>query len=87
MYFLQEFYPANSYVIKEGDQGNSFYIVNAGNVKVTKNKPNGMEEELIILDKGDYFGEKALYDAGGARRQANVVAMSPGVECYTIERS
>lgn len=78
---LQEFYPANSYVIREGDQGNKFYIVNGGSAQVTQNK-----SELMILDKGDYFGEKALYDAGETRR-ANVIAMPPGTECYTIERS
>ncbi|XP_076674240.1 cGMP-dependent protein kinase, isozyme 1 isoform X2 [Andrena cerasifolii] len=81
-----EFYPANSYVIREGDQGNKFYIVNGGSAKVTQNKSYGAEQELMILDKGDYFGEKALYDAGGPR-QANVIAMPPGMECYTIERS
>ncbi|XP_076653942.1 cGMP-dependent protein kinase, isozyme 1 isoform X1 [Halictus rubicundus] len=82
-----EFYPANVYLIKQGEQGSKFYIVNAGNVRVTKNGPGGVEKELTILGKGDHFGEKALYDEGESRRQANVIAMAPGAECYTIERS
>ncbi|XP_076233538.1 cGMP-dependent protein kinase 1 isoform X2 [Calliopsis andreniformis] len=82
-----EFYTANSYIIQEGDRGDKFYIVSGGSVRVTKNKPNGMEQELMILDKGDYFGEKALYNVSGGHRQANVIAMAPGAECYTIERS
>ncbi|XP_043258411.1 cGMP-dependent protein kinase 1-like [Colletes gigas] len=82
-----EFYPANSYVIREGDWGTKFFIVNCGNVRITANKSHGMEEELTILNKGDYFGEKALYSEDESRRKANVVALPPGVECYTIEKS
>ncbi|KZC13246.1 cGMP-dependent protein kinase, isozyme 1 [Dufourea novaeangliae] len=82
-----EFYKSNMYVIREGDRGNKFYIVNGGNVRITMNNSNGMEQELMILEKGDYFGEKALYDDGESRRQANVIAMPPGAECFTIERS
>lgn len=40
----------------------------------------------MILDKGDYFGEKALYDNGDTKRQANAIALPPGTECYTIDR-
>ncbi|CAK9821939.1 cGMP-dependent protein kinase, isozyme 1 [Anthophora retusa] len=81
-----EFYPAHSYVIREGDHGSKFFIINCGSVMITKSKGNKAEQELVTLEKGDYFGEKALYDDGEPRRQANAIAMSPGVECYTIER-
>lgn len=82
----QEFYAANSYVIREGDEGSKFFIINGGNVKITKNVSRDVEQELLTLDKGDYFGEKALY-GDGELRQANVIALPPGVECFTIERS
>ncbi|XP_053986926.1 cGMP-dependent protein kinase, isozyme 1-like [Hylaeus volcanicus] len=81
-----EFYPANSYVIREGDLGNKFYILNCGNVQVTKTRLHGVQEEQVVLNKGDYFGEKALYE-NESRRQANVIALPPGAECYTIDRS
>ncbi|XP_076183079.1 cGMP-dependent protein kinase 1 [Ptiloglossa arizonensis] len=81
-----EFYAANSYVIREGDEGSKFFIINGGNVKITKNVSRDVEQELLTLDKGDYFGEKALY-GDGELRQANVIALPPGVECFTIERS
>ena len=84
-YVLQEFYPANTYVVREGERGDKFYIINSGSVRITKNKSSGMEEELMILEKGDYFGEKALYSEE-FRRQANAIAMAPGLECYTIEK-
>lgn len=62
-------------------------MINGGRVKITKNKSNGTVEELMVLDKGDYFGEKALFDNVEPVRKVNVIAMSPGVECYTIERT
>lgn len=82
---LQEFYPANTYVVREGERGDKFYIINGGSVRITKNKSSGIEEELMILEKGDYFGEKALYSEE-FRRQVNAIAMAPGLECYTIEK-
>ncbi|XP_003699906.2 cGMP-dependent protein kinase, isozyme 1 isoform X1 [Megachile rotundata] len=80
-----EFYPSKSYIIREKQLGNKFYIINAGNVQITKNRSNGTEQELMVLKKGDYFGERALFD-NDEPRKANAIAMPPGVECYTIER-
>jgi len=42
------------------------------------------DEEVRILDKGDYFGEQALMKEDC--RSANVIAMAPGVECLTLGR-
>ena len=42
-------------IIKEGDVGENFYIIESGEVKVTKIE-NGAEVELKILTKGDFFG-------------------------------
>ena len=42
------------------------------------------EEEVRILEKGDYFGEQALLKEDC--RSANVIAMAPGVECLTLGR-
>lgn len=81
-----EFFAGNAYIFHEGDIGNKFYIVNGGQVKITKNRSYGGDQELALLRKGDYFGEKALYDEGENRRQANAIAVSPGAECYTIDR-
>lgn len=80
-----EFYQANSHIIRQGDPGEKFYIVHGGNVKITKNVGQGREKEVAVLEKGDYFGEKALYDEG-EYREANAIALPPGVECYTIKR-
>lgn len=82
----QEFYSSHAYIIREGDPGDKFFIINGGNVRITKTNSYDVEEELMILDKGDYFGEKALYDNGDTKRQANAIALPPGTECYTIDR-
>ncbi|KAL2720970.1 hypothetical protein V1478_010016 [Vespula squamosa] len=80
-----EFFRGNTHIFREGEPGEKFYIVNGGNVKITKKKSYGADDELIILEKGDYFGEKALY-GDESRRQANAIALPPGAECYTIDR-
>lgn len=43
-----------------------------------------IEEEIRILGRGEYFGEQALIKED--KRTANIIAMSPGVECLTLDR-
>ncbi|XP_031781151.1 cGMP-dependent protein kinase isoform X3 [Nasonia vitripennis] len=81
-----EFYPAGAQIVRQGEKGNKFYIISGGTVRVTKDTDFG-EEELVVLCKGQYFGEKALYDDSGEnRRHANVIALDP-VECLTLDRT
>ncbi|CAG8548014.1 8886_t:CDS:2 [Ambispora gerdemannii] len=47
-------------VIKQGDIGNSFYLIESGEARVSKFDEDGTEFELPGLRKGDYFGELAL---------------------------
>lgn len=42
------------------------------------------EQDLRILERGDYFGEQALLKE--EFRTASVIALSPGVECLTLDR-
>lgn len=44
-------------IINAGEEGNKFYIIWAGNVKVTKGED---ETQIAMLKEGDYFGERAL---------------------------
>ena len=37
-----------------------------------------------MLGRGDYFGEQSLIKED--KRSANIIAMSPGVECLTLDR-
>lgn len=82
----QEFFPAGAKILRQGEKGEKFYIISGGSVQITKDTDYGGEEELVILGKGEYFGELALYDDGGERR-ANATALAPGVECLTLDRT
>ena len=52
-------YPAGSSIIKEGDVGDKFYILEAGEAEAQK---RGEEKPLKSYKKGDYFGELALLE-------------------------
>ncbi|HED10115.1 MAG TPA: cyclic nucleotide-binding domain-containing protein [Caldithrix abyssi] len=60
-------------IIKEGDEGNSFYIIKEGTVKVCA-QIEGENEEIILtrLKAGDHFGEMALIS--GEPRSASIYA-------------
>lgn len=54
-------------------------------MKITQRMPGRLEEEDIrVLERGDYFGEQALLKEDC--RTASVIAMHPGVECLTLDR-
>ena len=55
-------YPKGTDIIKEGEKGETMYMIIEGDVSVIKGSPGGPE---IVLDKihaGDYFGEMALFE-------------------------
>ncbi|KAG8236997.1 hypothetical protein J437_LFUL016516 [Ladona fulva] len=80
-----EFYPAGACIVRQGASGDTFYIISGGSVKVTKRSENSEgEEEIRRLGRGDYFGEQALLKED--HRTASVIALSPGVECLTLDR-
>ena len=55
-------YDAGEIIIRQGDPGDYFYIVESGNVDVFKQ--NGSKEEPIrTMGVGEYFGEIALIKA------------------------
>lgn len=54
-----ETWPTGHVVIKEGDVGENFYFIEAGEAQVFK---QGQEQPVAKYHKGDYFGELALLD-------------------------
>uniref|UniRef100_A0A182YPT9 cGMP-dependent protein kinase n=1 Tax=Anopheles stephensi TaxID=30069 RepID=A0A182YPT9_ANOST len=80
-----EFYPAGAFIIRQGAAGDTFFLISQGTVKVTQRLPGrSVDEEIRILVRGEYFGEQALIRED--KRTANIIAMSPGVECLTLDR-
>lgn len=72
-----------AYIIRQGEEGSRFYIINEGEVKCTRTGADGKEEELIRLSPQEFFGERALIT--NEPRKANVIALGP-VECLVLER-
>lgn len=73
------------YIIRQGEEGSRFYIINEGEVRCTNSStPGGPETEMIRLSPQEFFGERALIT--NDVRKANVIACGP-VECLVLERS
>jgi hypothetical protein len=49
-------------VIKEGEPGETMYLMMEGEVSVNKSRGEGREIELDRISAGDYFGEMALFE-------------------------
>ena len=52
--------PANTIIFRQGDPGDSFYIIHSGKIRVFLRGEDGVETELNQLGPGDSFGEMAL---------------------------
>ncbi|KAL4754122.1 camp-dependent protein kinase regulatory subunit [Aspergillus terricola var. indicus] len=52
-------FPAGEYIIKEGDPGDAFYLLESGEAEAFM---EGVEESVKSYKRGDYFGELALLD-------------------------
>lgn len=77
-------YEDGQHIIRQGDSGNSFYIIEEGLVRCTQVKSSGREVDLITLKVGDYFGEMALML--NETRHANCIA-SGKVSCLSLDRN
>ncbi|XP_077418430.1 cGMP-dependent protein kinase 1 [Vanacampus margaritifer] len=76
-------YTQGDYIIRQGASGDTFYIINKGQVKITEKKQGDEEQVLSKLSERQWFGEKALW--GEDVRAVNVIAISD-VTCLLIDR-
>jgi CRP/FNR family transcriptional regulator, cyclic AMP receptor protein len=60
-------------IFREGDNGDTCYVVQRGSVRVTRNHSDGRTITLAELRSGDLFGELAMFDS--ERRSATVEAV------------
>jgi len=49
------------FLFREGDLGTEMFILQEGQVEILKTV-NGIDEQLAVLDKGDFFGEMSLLE-------------------------
>ena len=72
-------------VVRQGDRGEDFYIVESGELLCSAQKsPDLAPEELLRLESGDYFGEIALLT--NRPRQATVTVLKPAT-LLTVDRA
>jgi CRP/FNR family transcriptional regulator, cyclic AMP receptor protein len=72
-------YPSGVRVFHEGDSSDACYIVRSGDLRVTREHPDGRAIALATLGPGDIFGELAMLDGG--TRSASVETLS---ECELL---
>jgi small-conductance mechanosensitive channel/CRP-like cAMP-binding protein len=76
-------YAGGERIIEEGAPGDSFFLIDNGEVQVSK-KMGGFSRELARLMEGQFFGEMALLT--GEPRTATVVAASD-VDVFVLDKS
>jgi CRP/FNR family transcriptional regulator len=64
----------NEFIFSDGDDGNGFYIIIDGTVKIFKVSSDGKEQILHIFNSGDIFGEVPVFS--GQSFPANAIALT-----------
>lgn len=85
-----EVFQAQECIVRQGESGDAFYIVESGEVTVFQRKQDdghetGLGEIVGILHPGDYFGERALVE--DESRAASCVSTSDDTACLSLCRS
>src|SRR5215211_824552 len=68
-------YEAGEAVFREGDSGDTCYVVREGSVRVTRRHSDGRVITLTELRPGAIFGELAMF--GGETRSASIEVLEP----------
>ena len=58
---LGKLYKDGKTIVKQGDSGECFYVVQSGRVEVVQSSEHG-EQRLTFLEAGDSFGEMAIFE-------------------------
>jgi CRP/FNR family transcriptional regulator/CRP/FNR family cyclic AMP-dependent transcriptional regulator len=66
-------HPAGTLLFREKDEGDAFYILLSGSVKIFTSNPGGEEKILAVFRAGDSFGEMSLID--GKPRSASAATL------------
>jgi CRP-like cAMP-binding protein len=73
-------YPEGTAILREGEAGDSAFVIRAGSVQVTLRGPEGPAILLAVLQTGEIFGEMAVLER--RPRSATVVAKE---DCLLLE--
>jgi CRP-like cAMP-binding protein len=75
-------FPQGAFICREGEEGDSLYVISRGEVAITKQMSKGKEVWVRNLKEGDFFGEFGFFT--DQKRHANVKAI---MECEILEIS
>ncbi|KAL4641105.1 cGMP-dependent protein kinase 2-like [Arapaima gigas] len=80
-----DYFDSGDYIIREGEEGSTFFIIAKGEVSVTQTVEGFPEpQEIKTLGVGDYFGEKALVSEDV--RSANIICKEDDTQCLVLDR-
>jgi CRP/FNR family transcriptional regulator, cyclic AMP receptor protein len=67
-------YPSGTIILREGDPGDTCYVLQSGQARVTRQHADGRTITLTNVSAGEIFGELAMF--GGEVRSATVEAVN-----------
>jgi CRP-like cAMP-binding protein len=67
-------FPVGEYIFHEGDEGDRLFIIEKGEVRISRHVAGAGEEALTVLRRGACFGEMAVLDA--SERSMDAIAHS-----------
>jgi CRP/FNR family cyclic AMP-dependent transcriptional regulator len=76
-------YPKHQFIVREGEPGDTFFVIAGGSVAVCRVAPDGRETILSILKEGDFFGEMSMFDS--SLRSASIKTLTD-VEVGAVRR-
>ncbi len=83
-------FPAGTPIFREGDLGEEMFIIQSGQIKISKHTSTG-EKTLVILSEGDFFGEMAVIDneprsaSASAHTDAKLIVLNQEVFEQTMQ--
>ena len=70
----ESFVPSGHVIVREGEEGNRFFLIESGMVRVCKHYEESEEVEFAVLTEGDFFGEMCILET--LPRAATVQALT-----------
>jgi CRP-like cAMP-binding protein len=59
---MGKFYKDGEIIVRQGDTGDSMYVVQSGRVEVIQQSDGSHEQHLAYLESGDFFGEMSVFE-------------------------
>ena len=82
---FRQSYRKSEVIFKEGSTGSEMYLIRRGRVLLSVRQNETQEVPLIVLNRGDFFGEMALVD--DSPRSATASAVENDTELIVMDRA